>query len=48
MDKDHTIIAKHISDWQIIVQQVQRYSKISFVCIMCPQNFCFVECGFET
>ena len=26
-------IAKRISDWQIIVQQMWRYSKILFVCI---------------
>ena len=27
------IIVEHISNWKIIVQQVQHYSKIPYVCI---------------
>ena len=40
------LVAKRISDQQIIMQQVQRYSKILFVYSYVHKNSCFVDCGF--
>ena len=42
------IIAEHISNQQIIMQQVGRYSKIPFVCMYMYMSakFRIVDCGF--
>ena len=49
-NSDRMLIAERISDRQIIVQQVWRYSRVlvcMYVCIYVRKKFRIVDCGFS-